>query len=140
MVDNKVCSKENLLKHLRCTASFWSRRYRRRLIESDGFLTKTDKVINYKEWHALSYGIVLTGLTFLVSPMFMALNLWILYVITTSELDKDVNSRIVWEIGRETPYFLAGILVTVLVMHFGFGIPFDNGMEQVLIEIISEAI
>ena len=127
------------LKHLNCTLSFWSKKKRRKVIESDGFLTKTDQLVNYKEWHALSYGLLITSMAFLVSPVFMALNVWILYVITTTDLDKESNSRMVWEVGRETPYFLAGIII-VIVSAYSLGLPFDNGMEQVLIEIISEVV
>ena len=137
MVKDKcpVKYRQNLLKHWHCSISFFSRKKRRMIKQSDGFLTETDSLINYMEWHALFYGISLTLLSFLVSPVFMILQVWMLYVITTTDVSTD-QSRIIYEIGKETPYYIGGIGFTFVVMYL-LGFTFESGMEQLLLELLT---
>ena len=111
--------RQGLLNHLHGTLALWSKRYKKRVLESKGFMTKKGQIIDYEEWHAASFAVALVSLAYLLHPVFIVFTVWLLHRVMTSD-EAEVN-QIKYEIQEQTHYFVGFVLATVIFFKYVMG-------------------
>jgi hypothetical protein len=92
--------------------------------KSNGFLTKSGKLVNYHEWHALAAGAGLVGLGHLYSGVFILIYALLMLKAVASRILGRESSGLVREISKELQYYIVGGLATALIfLGAGFPIP-----------------